>query len=175
MIQRKCSPKVSMFRGSLSWLRALAATGLLAGCGQMANDGGLPAEAGVSTSTDGATDVPTDAARCGDRPEAGGVPTCTGCPGDKPGINCYPPQQDGGVYGRCLNDGEKIEGKVLGAYCCNRAVGADGLGSTVPAETRTDGGTCERTEPPSVMVCSACGDALCSPWENGCNCAADCH
>jgi hypothetical protein len=105
-------------------------------------------------------------------------PTCTGCAGERPGVNCEPSQPDGGVYGHCIKDGDVFEAKVLGAYCCNRIVDSEKLrghiSSDAPADAGADGHGCAPVYPPSVLVCSACGDAQCAGWENRCNCPEDC-
>jgi len=120
------------------------------------------------------SDGPVDASRCDNRPETGGVRTCIGCPGEMPGVNCYPPQQDGGIYGRCRLDGEDIEGKVIGAYCCNHDADSGAIGHIINSLVPSDGGECTPVAPPSVLICSRCGDGTCSSWENRCNCAVDC-
>lgn len=81
------------------------------------------------------------------------VPTCAGCPGDEPGRTCYPPQRDGGSYGRCIEDGKHIEAKIIGAYCCNRSDNPDGpeRGSTIGSVIPVDGG-CVQEAPPSLFV-----------------------
>jgi hypothetical protein len=127
-----------------------------------------------SAAGDGSADESSDARLCDNRPETGGVPTCLGCPGERPGANCYPPQQDGGIYGRCRLDGEDIEGKVIGAYCCNHDADSGMLGHTVASRAPADGGECVLVAPPSVLICSRCGDGICSSWENVCNCPRDC-
>lgn len=108
------------------------------------------------------------------------APTCRGCPEDRPGVTCIPAQNDGGVYGRCVADGEEIEGKVIGAYCCNRA-GTSSRGTTIPAQVPAavgnpgaDARGCVQRAPVSVQICARCGDSVCAPWENSCNCPADC-
>jgi hypothetical protein len=88
------------------------------------------------------------------------------------GQTCYPPQPDGGIYGHCIADGNQIEGKVIGAYCCNRT-SPDSRGSVISTEIVVDGG-CAMQAPPSVGICSVCGDKVCAAWENHCNCPADC-
>lgn len=116
-----------------------------------------------------------DCVPCNSRP-------CIGCPGELRGVNCIPPQPDGGVYGGCIEDGEVFEAKVLGAYCCNRIVPDAGLRGRIAVEAPGDagaGGTDERGcvpgAPVSAKICSPCGDGICEPWENRCNCPEDCR
>lgn len=111
---------------------------------------------------------------CDNRPILDGVPMCVGCPDEKPGMNCYPPQKDGGIYGRCRKDGEEIEGKIIGAYCCNRGNGTGRLGTTIPSLVPNEAGECVEVAPPSIMRCSQCGDKRCQSWENRCSCPIDC-
>jgi len=120
------------------------------------------------------SDGAMEANSCDNRPETDGVQTCLGCPGEIPGANCYPPQQDGGIYGRCRLDGEDIEGKVIGAYCCNRDADSGRLGHAIPSQAPSAAGECVPFAPPSVLICSLCGDGSCSSWENRCNCPVDC-
>ena len=120
------------------------------------------------------SDGSMEASICNNRPEVGGVQTCLGCPGEIPGANCYPPQPDGGIYGRCRLDGEDIEGKVIGAYCCNHDADSGMLGHTIPSQEPSGAGECVQVNPPSVLICSRCGDDVCSGWENRCNCPVDC-
>ncbi|MGA7306974.1 MAG: hypothetical protein WBW88_19045, partial [Rhodothermales bacterium] len=63
--------------------------------------------------------------------------------------------------------GELIEGKVLGAACC------EGL-SAIENSSLNENDECVPLGPPSVQVCAACGDGKCQSGENKCNCPADC-
>ena len=51
--------------------------------------------------------------------------------------------------------------------CCNGLVFID---IAYPG----DGGSCQYPAPPSAMLCAFCGDGVCNPPENRCNCGADC-
>jgi hypothetical protein len=103
---------------------------------------------------------------CGHRGIVGGLPTCADCPGDDPGKTCHPQ-----YTGPCRRDGERIEGKLQGEVCCNHTA-AHPRGFTIAAEELRDGSCI--AAPPSIMICSICGDKVCQPWENRCNCPADC-
>lgn len=92
---------------------------------------------------------------------------CVGEPDEVQGANCTPPMVYGGAYGRCLEDGEKLEAKVIGAVCC------DGLQRVTLEQPSAEG--CVSDAPPSLFICTACGDAKCAAWENACNCPSDCH
>jgi hypothetical protein len=166
----------------------LALVGLALGCGRATVDdapaSGVDAGEESSVASDGdATTGRVDASEdAGDVRYCMGLPddlpgdncvphpvrTCMGLPDDKPGLNCYPPQPDGGIYGRCRQYGEDIEGKVVGAYCC------EGL-TKISQTFLTDAG-CMPAEnvPISVLICAPCGDGLCDPLENACNCPRDC-
>ena len=107
---------------------------------------------------------------------------CSGVAGQKPGVNCgracigqtdeirggncTPPMPFGGAYGRCLQEGEELEAKVIGALCCE---GLERIGLEHPTANG-----CASDEPPSLFVCAACGDGTCGRSENSCNCEADC-
>jgi hypothetical protein len=134
----------------------------------------LAPDANFAADASDAVESGADVRLCDNRPQTGRVPMCLGCPGEIPGVNCYPPQQDGGIYGRCRMDGEDIEGKVIGAYCCNHDADSGMLGHTVASRAPADGGQCVLVAPPSVLICSRCGDRICSSWENVCNCPRDC-
>ena len=124
------------------------------------------------TMQDAVTDRFIDLAACIDRPFPP-APPCIGCPGERPGGNCVLPQPDGGLYGRCREEGEIISAKVLGAYCCNHGDGG-GIGWIIPSRIGNDAGTCTQTAPDDILICSVCGDGICAQWENRCNCARDC-
>jgi hypothetical protein len=94
------------------------------------------------------------------------VLTCDGRDAEIAGVSCIPPQPDGGIYGRCREESEEIEGKVPGAYCCA------GLKKVSQAEPRGD--DCVVLVPPSLLVCLPCGDGVCGTQENICNCPEDC-
>jgi len=177
MILRSLASTLALTLAALS--SACRADGLLAPDANVATDASNAEEGGAEPISDGAAGdgsagESSDAHLCDNRHETGGVPTCLGCPGERPGVNCYPPQPDGGIYGRCRLDGEDIEGKVIGAYCCNHDADSGMLGHTVASRAPADGGECILTAPPSVLICSRCGDGICSSWENVCNCPRDC-
>ena len=98
----------------------------------------------------------------------GNTRICCGAEGEIPGVNCQPEVEEGGIYGECLGQGEVIEGKVLGALCC------EGLEPIEYSGTGEDG-ACIVLGPPSLQVCAACGNGQCQAGENPCNCSADCN
>jgi hypothetical protein len=65
----------------------------------------------------------------------------------------------GGVYGRCLGEGEELEAKVIGAGWCE---GLERIGYEHPSPEG-----CVSDEPPSLFVCAACGDGACGVSEVG--------
>jgi len=87
---------------------------------------------------------------------------CVGAAGEAPGADCVPPALLAGPA--CRGEGQDIEGKDAGRCCA---------GLAAIAESRPEGGEC-RAAPPSVQVCARCGDGVCGPGENRCNCAEDC-
>lgn len=89
---------------------------------------------------------------------------CEGGPGEVQGANCVPAELlERRGLSACRGEGRDIEGKE--GRCC------EGL-SAIPA-SRPEDGEC-RDAPPSVQVCARCGDGVCGPGENRCNCAGDC-
>jgi hypothetical protein len=74
----------------------------------------------------------------------------------------------GGVLGDCVPAGGQLEGKDICALCCGSLERIDN--SAPDAQ-----GNCQPTNPPSVLICAACGDGMCGVGENRCNCPADCH
>jgi hypothetical protein len=65
-----------------------------------------------------------------------------------------------------VNDDDWIEAK--NEKCCG-----GGLVFTEIAII-SDAGSCFEPAPPSVMLCTRCGDGVCKFPENRCNCAKDC-
>lgn len=142
--------------------------------GAILDDGGGMSDVSAErTIGDAAIDPNVDLAACMDRPPAPPAPECMGCPGERPGGNCVLPQRDGGLYGRCREEGEIISGKIVGAYCCNHRDGG-GIGFIITSQIVNDAGTCTQTAPDDILICSVCGDGICTEWENRCNCARDC-
>ena len=140
---------------------------------------------GVGGSSTGACPLGTDCiAPCGDLPNYFCGRACDNSPGERSGVNCgracvgqpdeitggncTPPQPDGGAYGRCLEAGEELDAKVIGATCC------DGL-KRLQRQTNTASGCVDDGGPPSLFICAACGDGSCATYENSCNCPQDCQ
>jgi hypothetical protein len=65
--------------------------------------------------------------------------------------------QYGGTSGACTNEGDELEGKDICAGCCEGLVRKQ---------------VCDA--PPSVIVCTRCGNGTCGPGEDTCNCPVDC-
>ena len=133
-------------------------------------DGAGGASAGDSAPDGGAGDASTSYVRI-----------CVGDEDEVQGVNCVPPVVEGGLYGACREEGEEYEAKVLGAGCCEGLTAVDTL---IPADleavdagaaTLIDGVPCAPTAPPSIRLCTRCGDGDCGTAENPCNCAADCR
>jgi Neprosin len=149
------------------WLRVCAATlaVLVAACG---DDHGPSVEAGTmgdsgQTRTE---DSGSLAPECMDFR----LRICCGRAGEMPGLSCLDLTKDGGefgLYGRCLEENETLEGKVIGAQCC--------AGLTRTSLTAvSSGGDCTPAGPPSVFRCLRCGDGVCGTMENRCTCPGDC-
>jgi len=104
------------------------------------------------------------------------------CCAEGEGRSCCPPEtlpdpsagrtatcfQYGGVRGACTGAGGTLEAKDVCAICCA------GL-TRISLDAPGDGGACESTAPPSLFLCAACGDGVCSEGENRCNCPGDCR
>lgn len=97
--------------------------------------------------------------------------TC--CEGKEVGM-CF---QYGGVFGECIGQGELIEGKDICSMCCP---GLSAISAAAPSPTGDSRGGydlpdgCSHTTPPSLGMCSACGNGICDKNENFCNCPNDC-
>jgi hypothetical protein len=78
----------------------------------------------------------------------------------------------GGFYGRCLQEGEMFEAKE--GSCCEGLVHLAIAEPGEPGEPDLPPG-CVMKAPPSVKVCTLCGNGACGPGENRCNCPADCE
>jgi hypothetical protein len=143
---------------------ALALLILLAGCGKSGQkvDGSATIDGSVQGG-DAIADVVPDGRY------TQGVYSC--CAKGE-GLACCPPEslpdpsigriatcfQYGGVRGDCVTEGEDLEAKDICSICC-------------PGLTRLE--NCVGL-PPSNFFCGACGNGVCGPGENTCNCPADC-
>jgi len=93
---------------------------------------------------------------------------CTGATGEIQGLNCIPAEIARKARGACRGEGQDIDGKDIGTggRCC------PGL-TAIPSSQPDDGG-CTNSAPPSILVCTYCGDGICGQGENRCNCPTDC-
>lgn len=157
------------------WVGLLWSVGCVDPTTTAPDDGGITVDTTVEPAIeDAAADPFYDQIACANRPPPPTVPECIGCPGERPGANCLLPQPDGGIYGRCRQDGELISGKVLAAYCCNHADAGSYIGHIITSKMATDAGACIQNAPDDILICAVCGDGVCATWENHCNCPADC-
>lgn len=99
--------------------------------------------------------------------------TGTACCTDTKEGMCF---EYGGIYGDCRKAGEQYEGKVICAQCCPGLTRGAILvhGDRVPPSADQLPEGCDDEAPPSLGVCIQCGDGLCGPGENFCNCPDDC-
>lgn len=99
------------------------------------------------------------------------VETC--CEGKDVGT-CF---QYGGVSGECIGQGELIEGKDICSMCCP-GLKAISTATPNPSNRAHDGyqlpDGCTEIAPPSLGMCSACGNGICDKDESFCNCPDDC-
>jgi len=118
---------------------------------------------------------------CGLFRDAGGrhAPICCGASTEIPGVSCVDLTQDGGqygIYGHCIAAGDTFEGKIAPALCCTGLVfRMPEVSSTASPPDFPDGCAPDSTHySPSEVLCLACGDGLCEPPENACDCPEDC-
>lgn len=93
---------------------------------------------------------------------------CTGVAGEVQGMNCIPANLAPENQRACRGEGQDRDAKDLSQPCCP---GLRAISSAQPLAN----GRCESSAPPSVQVCTRCGDNVCGVGENTCNCAQDCH
>jgi len=93
---------------------------------------------------------------------------CTGAAGEVQGMNCIPADLASKNQQACRGEGQDREAKDLSRPCCQ------GLTAISSVQPLTDG-SCGYSAPPSVQICTRCGDHVCGMGENRCNCAQDCH
>jgi hypothetical protein len=73
-----------------------------------------------------------------------------------------------GHKGPCTPEGELIAVKEPDPRCCG---GAQWIQNVSPTD---DGGACTWGSPVDIQICVRCGDHICGPGENVCNCPSDC-
>lgn len=79
----------------------------------------------------------------------------------------------GGTLGDCTPEGNTLDGKDICSICCP---GLTRVSLSMPSEAGAgDAAACVGEGPPSLLLCVACGDGVCGPSENSCNCPTDCH
>lgn len=93
---------------------------------------------------------------------------CTGAAGEIQGSNCIPAGLARKAHDACHSEGQDIDGKDIGAgaRCCP--------GLTAISSSQPDNGKCVNFAPPSILICTHCGDGVCGQGENPCNCPSDC-
>lgn len=93
---------------------------------------------------------------------------CTGAPGEIQGSNCIPAEMVRKARDTCRGEGQDIDGKDmgLGLKCCQ--------GLTAIPLSQSSNEECINSAPPSILVCTRCGDRVCGQGENRCNCPTDC-
>jgi hypothetical protein len=105
------------------------------------------------------------------------TPICCGRPGEVVGNNCFDKAAIEENLNHCIHEGVGFDGRrmQLGVLCC------PGL-TTLSAYETTDASVGDPGLPAGcligglgIKVCGRCGDGVCGPAENYCNCPADCH
>jgi hypothetical protein len=93
-------------------------------------------------------------------------------------VSCVDLSHDGGeygFYGHCIREGSAFEGKILAALCCPGLVFREPeVISSKPELGFPDGCASDLRFSPSELICLACGDGICEPDENYCDCPEDC-
>lgn len=157
---------------------AVWALALLAGC-RSGGTGRIDAARFEDADGEGGSDVQV-AADAGGRYQQGSYLCCAKgeersscCPPDSlpdPSVGrtatCF---QYGGTFGDCVPEGQSLEAKDICSICCG------GLVRLEASASNGDAGACAPTGPPSIFICGACGNGVCGPGENACNCPGDCQ
>ena len=91
---------------------------------------------------------------------------CHHAPGKVPGMNCISAKLATRNNQPCRHEGQDVDGKDFGSTCCP---GLTAIATSHPSNTG-----CTRSAPPSIQICSRCGDQICGVGENHCNCPQDC-
>jgi hypothetical protein len=105
-------------------------------------------------------------------------PICCGASSEEPGVTCVDLTADGGeygIYGHCIAAGDTFEGKIAPALCCPGLVfrSPETLGPSAFAGYAPGCGP-DLSFSPSQLICLSCGNSVCEPPENRCDCPEDC-
>ncbi len=76
----------------------------------------------------------------------------------------------------CVEEGIKFSAREATLRCCEGLVRSEAYRESQDRELKLGDliRGCEPAGPPDIKVCTRCGDAVCGPGENRCNCLADC-
>jgi hypothetical protein len=156
-----------------SFSRALLVIALLVGActsasgpSAVAPDGSADASSSSSDASDPCT-----------HPAVPGLRVCCGQPGELAGSNCVPRQVIDDNLAHCVTEGQTFDAKMssLGLFCCSGLTRSEAYfttdAATSPDPTLPAG--CG-SPPPSIKICTRCGNGVCGDGENRCNCPADC-
>jgi hypothetical protein len=104
-----------------------------------------------------------------------GFRICCGRETEIPEVSCVDLTVDGGEFGmyrKCVEMGRAFDAKFAGAQCCQGLARSEIIApATGPL---VDDAGCSVPMPPSVKTCLPCGNGVCDPGENRCNCTVDC-
>jgi hypothetical protein len=125
------------------------------------DSGGIDAASGTEQDCDRVTDA--------------GARICCGRAGEIPELSCVDLSLPGGEFGvwrECLTEGIEFDAKFAGATCCEGLTRTD---SYREGDGGTEAPSCVASAAPSTKVCRPCGNGVCDPGEDRCNCLADCE
>jgi hypothetical protein len=146
--------------------------------GSDGRDGGNVQDVAIGDGRDDATTNPQPDAEC----RIDKLPNtriCCGQPDDRPGINCSNRDDIERNLANCVREGEYLDARFVhfGKLCCEGLQMAEGLYPTDAGSSSEPGipAGCASVSPlQNVKVCAKCGDGVCGPGENRCNCLSDC-
>jgi hypothetical protein len=103
------------------------------------------------------------------------IPVCCGQVAE---TNCYPREFIENNLANCVKEGDSFNGRFLsfGIRCCEGLVMIETQQTTDAAsqDSSSLSGCDWAPGPPGHKICARCGDGICGPGENQCNCSVDC-
>jgi hypothetical protein len=77
----------------------------------------------------------------------------------------------------CVEEGVKYSARDPTLRCCEGLVRLEAYRESANPSLQLEDlpRGCEPAGPPDIKVCARCGDGICGPGENRCNCVADCE
>lgn len=106
-----------------------------------------------------------------------GVHICCGRPGEIQGTNCVSLSTVEFNRLHCVNEGGgfDLKDRSLGLECCDGLVAVHSSAQQIPVgPVQPDASVVCLDGPVGSAVCLKCGNGVCDPGENSCNCQSDC-